>query len=694
MKTSFWIYFLLVVFYSNEILSQNILQIRDPDRTWQNITGTIAYAEYIVRPGVNFVDCDLYMTYECKGNNFNNTTQYEVNHSFSLPENILVTDSWLWVDSVIMKALILERNEAINIYEGIVNRRRDPSLLLKNSSTSYSYNIYPIFNNNTRRVKLSFQIPIDINLHDRSFSLPMTPMISSLNKSNVNIKIVDEHNYEYIAENGDYLPLDNDPKLGIIYKTTASMEQSSYTITLKEVENKPKLTVAYDDQADPSGGFYQISMQPTAEFEFSTYLQKNVVLLIEHDSVNSNFKKADLMKSVHDFINQNLQSGDSLQVFYNGNGIKKHFPDFIPYQALGNYPAISGIRPGNFSNMPASLFEVYENLKNRTNPVIVIVSSAGNITATGTAQSIKNELVAGYGELIKTFVLSYANGIAPLVSYSGVNYRGNDLLHSILTTNSNGLLMTLASNVTNKDTWNQHWKNFGNQFGFLSQKTFEIQYYFKPQNGLCYDNIEVRKNANGWMQTGRFIGSPPFEMEAIIWIDNQISTRKITINPVDETSKIDWFKQIHHGLKVLYMEKNSLNTQRLDIINFSLTHRVLSRLTAFLALEPNLQEPCVDCNDESTTSTNDIVEAVQWKVYPNPFFDYVKIEMSGLAADEKPEEITLVNTKGEIQVAEISFKKSGEKWLIEVEAGHLPAGIYFLKVRLGNRIVTCKLVKI
>ena len=109
--------------------------------------------------------------------------------------------------------------------------------------------------------------------------------------------------------------------------------------------------------------------------------------------------------------------------------------------------------------MPASLFETYENLKNRTNPVIIIISSAGNVSSPATAQSLKNELVNQYGELIKTFVLSYANGNAPQSWYANITYRGNDLLHSILTTNSKGLLMTLASNVFSKDLWLQHWKN-------------------------------------------------------------------------------------------------------------------------------------------------------------------------------------------------------------------------------------------
>src|SRR5690606_6702954 len=106
--------------------------------------------------------------------------------------------------------------------------------------------------------------------------------------------------------------------------------------------------------------------------------------------------------------------------------------------------------------------------------------------------------------------------------------------------------------------------------------------------------------------------------------------------------------------KILAMENANLLANKFNIINSSLSHRVLSRYTAFLALEPGLQDPCVDCTDESsTTSTDDLTESVQCKVYPNPFYDKVVLELSGINSDEKPEDISLYNTRGEKQEVKI-----------------------------------------
>lgn len=695
MKKLSILHFLFVLVVCSGLSGQNSFRIQDPDRTWSNITGTISYVEYVIRPGKNFVTCDLYMTYLCKNPNFNPNIQYEVSHLFTLPANTLVTDSWLWVDTTIMKADILERSEAINIYEGIVKRRRDPSLLLKNSPTSYDFKIYPIFNNNFRRVKLRFEIPIEINKDSRSFSLPVSMLLTSLVKPEVIIKIIDDENYTYSTDFGVPVTMVDDPKLGFIYQAKVIPEVDLLNIQIESGPFEPSLSYVYENQTSPPNGFYQISMQPSSAFEFSSHKDRNVVLLIEHDSVFSYFTKQHVMQAATDFVEKYLREGDSLQILYNGTGIKKHYSDFIPYNDLKSMAPISSVKLGSFSTMPSSLFESHELLKNRSNPVLVIFSSAGNITSPTIAQAIKNELEASYGSLVKTFVFSYINEKATQYSYSGQAFRGNALLHVILTSNSGGHLGSTPLNLKSVQGWIPHRNTFGRQFDLLTQKPFEIQYTFKPHNGLTYDNILFRNDANGWMQIGRFTGSPPFELDAVLWIDNQLSQRNLTIEGNEESAEVEKFRQIHQGHKILAMENTNLLANKFNIINASLTHRVLSRYTAFLALEPGLQDPCVDCTDESsTTSTDDLSESVQWKVYPNPFYDRVVLELSGLNSDEKPEEISLYNTQGEKQDVTVFILQDGDKWLFEVHSGDIPAGVYFLKVRVGKRILTHKLVKI
>lgn len=674
--------------------AQDNLRIRDPNLTWKFITGGITQAEYIVRPGKNIVTCDLYLTYECKGNNFVNDYQYELVHNFSLPVNTLITDSWLWVDTVIMKADILERNEAINIYEGVVNRRRDPSLLLKNSSTAYSFNIYPIFNNNTRRVKLRFEIPVELEKHERTFSLPTGLLLTALTKPVVTIKVIDDENYDLTLDDNTPLELVNDSRLGMVYQAVVTPETETITLKIKNEDSQPKLSYAVESESNPPVGLYQLSLHPSKVFEISTHDEKNVLLLIDHDSIFSHLNKSAVILAVQDFIFQYLQPGDSLQIMYNGAGVKKHYADFMPYENILSSSPIKNIKPGNFSSAPGSIFLAYDELKNKSNPVLVIFSSAGNVTTTANAQSIKDELERTYGTLIKTFALSYVNEKAPGLIYSSVGFRGNNLLYTILTSNSGGHIQITPTTVKTFSSWKPHRILFGNQFDALTQKSYEVQYSFKTHDGLTYDNITLKDDVNGRMQIGRFAGTPPFTLDAVIWIDNQVSQRSLTFEGVEQTEQLSRFRQFHQGHRILQMENTNLTGNKFNIINASLDHRVLSRYTAFLALEPGMQDPCPDCVDESTTSVDDIAENVSWKVYPNPFADKVVIELKGLQTNEKPGEVALYNIRGEKQSTEIYVTSDKDVWRIEIHGGHLPAGVYLVKVHVGNRILTCKVVKI
>ena len=59
-----------------------------------------------------------------------------------------------------MKADILERSTAFNIYEGIVNRRKDPSVLYKNQEDAYEFRIFPLPGQKAGRSNLLFSLPL------------------------------------------------------------------------------------------------------------------------------------------------------------------------------------------------------------------------------------------------------------------------------------------------------------------------------------------------------------------------------------------------------------------------------------------------------------------------------------------------------------------------------------------------------
>ena len=107
------------------------LNVENPQNRGNIAQGTIEEATFSVRPKGVYTEVGVYLTFSARGTQFFASEQLEVHFSFSLPEGAAVTDSWLWVGQDIIRAILIERGKATDIYDGIVNTRRDPSLLVK-----------------------------------------------------------------------------------------------------------------------------------------------------------------------------------------------------------------------------------------------------------------------------------------------------------------------------------------------------------------------------------------------------------------------------------------------------------------------------------------------------------------------------------------------------------------------------------
>ncbi|MBK6949406.1 MAG: hypothetical protein IPH16_16250 [Haliscomenobacter sp.] len=141
--------------------AQFYLRVSDPQATWKNAPATIEEAVFTLAPHGAFTEVGMYLTFSAKGSEslFAPDLPLEVRFEFQLPKEAMVTDSWLWVDDQIIQAKILDRWTASQIYESIVNRRRDPSILFKDYSGRYRLQIYPLPMGKSRKVKLTFLVP-------------------------------------------------------------------------------------------------------------------------------------------------------------------------------------------------------------------------------------------------------------------------------------------------------------------------------------------------------------------------------------------------------------------------------------------------------------------------------------------------------------------------------------------------------
>jgi Ca-activated chloride channel homolog len=88
--------------------------------------------------------------------------QLEAYYYYPVPQGATVTNLALWVNGVRREARVMERQKAREIYQGIVNQKRDPALVERLSDGLFRIRIFPVPARGRMRVELRFAQPLEL----------------------------------------------------------------------------------------------------------------------------------------------------------------------------------------------------------------------------------------------------------------------------------------------------------------------------------------------------------------------------------------------------------------------------------------------------------------------------------------------------------------------------------------------------
>jgi Vault protein inter-alpha-trypsin domain len=172
---------LALLSFSVTAFATDLLRVQDPKSTWRYGQGTIEKAVLSVRPVGMYMEYGLYLTFSARGLGYTHSDTMEVQFQFELPPGSIMYDSWLWIGDTIIRGEIMDKWTAESIYEEIVNRRRDPSILYKRSDTQYELRIFPMLGDESRKVKLTYLVPAQWNAKNVMSLLPTNLLRTSKN---------------------------------------------------------------------------------------------------------------------------------------------------------------------------------------------------------------------------------------------------------------------------------------------------------------------------------------------------------------------------------------------------------------------------------------------------------------------------------------------------------------------------------
>ncbi len=632
----------ILIFSMQTAWSNEKLIVQDPQRTWRYGDATIEEAVISIRPKGVYMEYGLYLTISAEGLNFTQNDILEVIYEFELPENAIVHDLWLWVGEDIMRARMYDRWTAANIYNGIVNRRRDPAIIFKESPTQYRLLIYPMRGNESRRIKLTYLVPTDWTALSVQAKLP-THLLNLSHQPLSVFNVIfwpDEQWHSPQIQEFPEIPfiLNEHPSLGNYFQ--ADLPPEAIEIPLHFSLSSPMENGVYLNHLPiDDGGIYQLAFLPSQAMEVS--LDKKVLFLIDHVAEKTTYNVALIIDMLRIQLLNHFTGTDSFNVMLiEGLNIHTLSPEWIPANAASIEMWMDQLQNKQLNDY-SSILQMIENsvsyIQSRNdNACIFILSSADHLGEFQVANPLLDHIFNISDREIPFQIFDYANLDVESHWFGGRSYRGNEYLYGALSRQTNGefrRLNSLSQSISAVVT-----ELFSLLGGFIN--AFDLQ--TSLENGFCYARYDITNTDQDYyigkpfLQIGKYYGDFPFNINASGLYYNSpvftnLSVPAENINSADSLSEEIWAGNNIQGLESR-PQTNSLIT---EIVDISLAERVLSRYTAFLALEPSdTVQPCTDCYDETglVTGIEELsdttrTDTLKLTAFPNPFNASTTIEM-------------------------------------------------------------------
>ena len=719
----------VLVFLTNYSFSYDALRVRDPQNPWLTYaTGTIEEAIISIKPKGIYMEYGVYLTFSARGNGFSNSDTLEVEFDFDLPENAIVHDYWLWVDSLIIRAEILDQSMVSQPYEYFVNRG---SVLYKLGQFTYGLRIFPMAGDEERKVKITYLCPTQWNSTNVISSLPINLLRASYNPL-FKCRILtwlnpDWQNPKIIADWLDPKIVEF-PEIEFTSKSDSVLgEYMEATIFSDAIRNNLDFSLStplknglYVSKFEDGGeGIYQMAFLPSVALDISTPIK--VAFLVDNTPLESRYKKEDVINLLRFQMHNNLTGKDSFNIIFSGINIQRLSENWIPADSAtieNIFQEINLDQVANYSNLPSLLTDGIDFIKNKgNNGCIMLISNSDKEGDYKIANDLIDGLMGLMNPPIPIHVVDYQDCCQAFYDFGGVQYWGNDYFYLNITRLTAANYFALL----------YHEPPLSGMM-FLAIQTLSgpissFDLHTKLQNGFCYDtksfsifpplwyytppDLDSVYLNNPIFQVGKFSGTLPFTIEASGVYNSTPFSQTFTLSDEEVFASDSLNDEIWAGSYIRYLERQPKTKDIIDeIVTYSINERVLSVYSAFLCLEPSRGgKVCYDCSDESELP-DDVEDSLEVQnnflllsAYPNPFNSQVNLNVK-LPGSFNPENLSfrIYDILGQVVKTFEPDLAAGQKeyrfmWDGTNDEGYtISSGIYFFIVTTPEKNYSVKLL--
>lgn len=671
---------LFICCLSTNLINAQWLTVGDPQEDWWYYNqGSIEDAEITIHPQGLYLEIGMYLTFSGLGNHYTKDDIIEVECNFDLPEGSIIHDSWLWFNQDTLIADLIDRWTATSIYNAIVGRRQDPSILYQTWGNNYELRIYPMQGDSTRRVKLSYLLPLTFSSNTVFATLPMNIIkLSMKDVENVKFRIQTDDIWKNprIMEYPD-LVFDENESHDYLTNKLLEINSSDYDAAFTLQFDSPMKDGIFVNQLDEEENYYQLAILP------STFINniepKNVVVCIDHIDAGGLVEADELLENIKYSIKNGFSPIDSFNIIFSSAATEPILNEWTSVKDVDSVFASFEENPINTNrNLPSLLFSAVKFVNNSSSRgEILLVANTYENGEPQEANILIDSLLQNMGdEVIPIHSANYCRGYYNWYWAGNTHYYGNEYLYINLARLTN-------ANYSKIEYWNQSVSEFIFEFsqtvgGLIT--SFDL--HTSLENGFCYSRFDLNSNDGliyinkPFLQIGKYYGDLPFKIEVAGLYNNEPFSNSITVDADDFIENDTLLEEAWAGNYIKFLESQSnwySNEIVREIIDYSIRERVLSRYTAFLAIEPGALDS-LDINVEIVDNGGDIVslieeepkldelEEIKTKAYPNPFLTEISFELKVPSSFIENEiELKIYDVTGKLIVSEnIQHNQSSE----------------------------------
>ena len=695
------------------------LYIENPQAVWRDGLANIDEARITLEPKGIYTELGLYLTFSEADDTFNPGDSLEIVLDFQLPDESLITDSWLWIDELVVKADIIDRWTATEIYNEIVGRRQDPSILFKQYDNTYQLRIFPLAHGESRKVKLTFLVRNDWTSQELLTAIPL----NILNASTQPVSQLDLRVY--------LKPPFTNPRILNHPNLVFSDVQSDGTGTFKEAslsseQIQSDLQVGYETNL-PKGAYvnyfpedkvYEMVFFPKESFQLESGISKKVLIIADYNSQNSSLTTIDdLLDNIYQQVLTTLNPSDYFNLIIADLTPMVMSPNWLPatpesVESIRQPLEDQEIATYLYNNLRPALVEGIQFIQENDNQgEIILLSNSQEEGDPPLADEIINDFIALMPQkVIPIHVVDFQDDNFNYF-YTNINsYAGNEYFFT-------NLAQKTAGNYSNlHDCCPDLYDISADIFAGVKALKGRIDVHTTLDKGFCYDQYDFGFNTSEVnfnepiYQIGKYEGEFPFIIDAAGILNDSILATEIEVGAENVIEGDHSLTQAWTGKRIDELELRNAyrrwsGPETSEIINLSIQERVLSIYTAFLALEPSRGgEVCQECNDPfeedgTTVSLDDEpIDSLVLTAYPNPFTEFVNITIENPdLIDTQDLQMAIYNLNGQmVKTYNTSGLGQSDAWNLEWNATddqgqQLAGGIYYFVVQTQNSRQNLKL---